>query len=669
MSEDSAGVVGRARAAAASGRWDEAYDLFVEADASGELGIAELPELATAAYGAGHLAATVDAWERLHAELLAVGEVVGAAGAAVRVAMHLLFDTALLAPVRGWLARADRLLGEQSETVTPAHAWLAVVRNYERMLSGDLEGARAWAVQAVEVGSVCDPAAAAIGRVAHARNRILEGAVDEGLALLDEAGVAATSGELDPLSTGVVYCELVCALQGLSLYDLAEQWTEAMEQWSRTNAIGSLHGRCRVHRAEILRLRGQCQEAEVQALLACEELRPYLRRELGWPLTELGRIRLHRGDLSGAEDALLEADRAAWDPEPVLALVRLAQGDIDGAARSIREALDRPSSAPSKELPPTSELRRAPLLEAQVEIAIAAGDLGRAQWAAEELRAIADRFSSRSLGAGADISTARVRLVEGDVDEAERLFSEGARAWADIGAPYETARARLGVGEVHRARGDDRRADLERDGARKELERLVGPADPDVPMAGERSTFRPEGDVWLLRFEGREVRVRELKGMRYLARLLAEPGRELHVLDLVGAASGAADLGDAGELLDATAKEAYRRRLQEIDADLDEARAAGDDEREAQADREREFLVQELSRAFGLGGRARRAGVASERARAGATRAIRQAIGRIAEHHPELGAHLERTIRTGTYCSYVPDPRMPPEWDDGRSGP
>ena len=88
----------------------------------------------------------------------------------------------------------------------------------------------------------------------------------QGLALLDEVGVATVSGDLDPLSTGVVYCELVCALQGLAQYDVAEEWTEAMERWCRTNAIGSLHGRCRVHRAEILRLRGSCGEAETEAL-------------------------------------------------------------------------------------------------------------------------------------------------------------------------------------------------------------------------------------------------------------------------------------------------------------------------------------------------------------------------------------------------------------------
>jgi hypothetical protein len=196
--------------------------------------------------------------------------------------------------------------------------------------------------------------------------------------------------------------------------------------------------------------------------------------------------------------------------------------------------------------------------------------------------------------------------------------------------------------------------------------------------AGEQevNVFRREGDYWSVVFEGHTVRVRDLKGMRYLARLLADPGREFHVLDLVAAETGRdvpvdgdraaglphSSLGDAGEMLDARAKDAYRRRLAEIDHDIAEAHTIGDDERAARSDAERDFLIQELARAFGLGGRGRRAASASERARAGVTRAIRQAIARIGEHHPRIGEHLGRTIRTGTYCAYVPDPRAPAGW-------
>ena len=329
-----------ARVATATGDWLQAFDLLMEADAAGVLSPPDLPMLGEVAYAAGHLDVTIEAWERAHRACVQAGDQVAAAGAAVRVAMHLLFDTALMAPVRGWLARAERLLEGHGDT--PAHAWFAVVRTYERMLTGDIADARQWARRAVAVGSTWDPAACAIGRVAEARLLILDGDVEQGLALLDEAGVAIISGDLDALSTGVVYCELVCALQGLAQYDVAEEWTEAMERWCETNAIGSLHGRCRVHRAEILRLRGSCNEAETQALVACEELRPYLRRELGWPLNELGRIRLHRGDIAGAEEALLASHLAGWDPQPGLALVRLAQGDVATAAASIRDALERP---------------------------------------------------------------------------------------------------------------------------------------------------------------------------------------------------------------------------------------------------------------------------------------------------------------------------------------
>ena len=477
------GVVDRARAAAARGDWQQAFDLLMESDADGVLAPTDLPLLGEVAYAAGDLDVTIDAWEHAHAACIRAGDQVAAAGAAVRLAMHLLFDTALMAPVRGWLARAERLLEGQGDDM-PAHAWLAVVRAYERMLTGDAPGARQWARRAIEVGSTCDPAACAIGRVAEARLLILDGEVQRGLALLDEAGVATVSGELDALSTGVVYCELVCALQGLALYDVAEQWTEAMERWCEANAIGSLHGRCRVHRAEILRLRGSCHEAQSQALMACEELRPYLRRELGWPLNELGRIRLHQRDLAGAEQALLAAHRAGWDPQPSLALVRLAQGDVAAAAASIRDALEHPVRVPSKERPPNTDLQRAPLLEAQVEIALAAGDIDRARSAADELDLIAARFESKALLASAAHGRGRVRLADGDATGAERSLSEAVRLWNEVGAPYEAATARVGLADAHHASGSHQRADLERRAARTILDEIE--AAPRVSTGNRR---------------------------------------------------------------------------------------------------------------------------------------------------------------------------------------
>jgi hypothetical protein len=203
------------------------------------------------------------------------------------------------------------------------------------------------------------------------------------------------------------------------------------------------------------------------------------------------------------------------------------------------------------------------------------------------------------------------------------------------------------------------------------------------PPTVYRQLFRREGEYWTICYEGVVVRLRDAKGLRHLARLLADPGREFHVVDLEGAdrqagpaaaavgprgRAGAGelqvrpDLGDAGALLDATAKAAYQARLGELGVELEEAEAGNDPARATRARAEREFLVAELARAVGLGGRDRRAASHAEWARLNATRAIRGAVANLARANPSLGRHLAATVRTGRCCSYLPDPRAPITW-------
>ena len=664
-------LVEQGRAAASTGDWPRAFGLLVRADRHTRLGVDDLGLLGEVAYASGHLDVTIEAWERAHAEAVRAGDWLAAADAATRVALHLLMDTALMAPIRGWVKRAERLL--EGHDNSPAHAWLAVIKSYDRLMRGDLQAARTFAHRAIVAGSIGNPAAAAIGRVAEAHAVILAGDVVEGLDLIDEAGVAAISGELDATSTGMLYCELVCMLQGLGQHDLAEEWTEAMERWSRGSGVGSVHGRCRVHRAEILRLRGATAEAEQEALAACAELRPYLRREFGWPLTELGRIRLQLGDLQGAEEAFLAAREAGWDPEPGLARVRLAQGDVALASASIRAALDHPVAVPSKELPPNTDLRRAPLLTARVEIDVAAGDLVGARDAADELARVAASFQSRALAADAAMADGRVRLAAGDLAGARHGFETAIQLWSQVGAPHEVALARSGLADA--CPSPSAVAEVE---VHPPVEASPSPPPVTSTNADQQNPtmLRRAGDYWSLSFQDHTVALRDLKGLRYLARLLGHPGREFHVLDLVAhevvpAATpptatdpelSATGWGDAGVHLDTQAKNAYRRRLAEIDEDLEEAQLLSDIGRVAQATDERDFLIRELSRAVGLNGRARRAGSASERARVSVTRAIRHALTRIRQHDPPLGEHLDRAIRTGTYCVYLPDTRITAPW-------
>ena len=657
-----------ARAALEHGDFRRAIELMDPGDDAE----AALELRAVAAYGAGELEVALSAWERLFAIHAEAGRDEEAAFAAARVALNLLCETGLMAPVRGWVSRAERYLA--NEPPGRSHALLAITRTYERILSGDPDAAIGPAREAVELGTKygVDPARG-LGRVAVARLAIHAGDLDHGIAVLDELAVDLAAGEFDPQTTGNVYCELICTAQWIGRHDLAREWTEVMERWRHGPAFGAIHGRCRVHRAELLRLSGPADEAEDEAIAACAELRPWLRREYGWPLVELGNIRLRRGDLVGAEEAFLEAHERAWSPNPGLALLRLAQGDADTAAGLLRGELENPSDLPWKERPPFGDLHRAPLLDAQAEVAAVTGDAAVARSAADALLAISDRYPSPGLAASAAVADARAALLEGNTTRAAHQAQRGVVAWVEMAAPYDAAAARTVLAEALAAAGNASAAVLEwtaaatafadfgaplREAAvrsRVESPSVSPPA--SVGPATQAALIR-RGDHWEVEFRGRTAMLADLKGIGYLARLLAQPGRELHVLDL--AVSGTDEVGMP--VLDEEAKASYRRRLAEVEDDIAEAERNHDDARRELAERDRDYLVAELSAAVGLSGRARTTGGTAERARGAVTRSLRYALSRLEEQHPDLGAHLSRTVRTGAFCSYQPDSLAPIGW-------
>jgi len=187
-------------------------------------------------------------------------------------------------------------------------------------------------------------------------------------------------------------------------------------------------------------------------------------------------------------------------------------------------------------------------------------------------------------------------------------------------------------------------------------------------------SFRRQGDFWTIENDGTVCRLKDSKGLRYLHRLLADAGREFHVLDLVGGVTGGAGIGPApppagsGPALDGAAKAAYRRRLDELAADLAEAERWSDTGRAARARAEIEAVTEQLATAVGLGGRDREAGSASERARSAVTQSIRSALRRLEREFPRLGAHLALRVKTGTFCMYRPDPGHLIVWDLSRAG-
>ena len=239
-----------------------------------------------------------------------------------------------------------------------------------------------------------------------------------------------------------------------------------------------------------------------------------------------------------------------------------------------------------------------------------------------------------------------------------------------IGAPVFAAQARSKLADCLDARGrreDRRRATELRQQANTAMRALdVRPIFQPVATSRQAqptsAVLRREGDYWTIQHSADPVRIRDRRGMQYLARLLTEPGREFHVLDLAAAPAHQPSTG-LGPVLDEKAKAAYRSRLTELDEELHEAEAFGDPARTETTRQEIDTLTEQLAAAVGLGGRDRHTGSDAERARTAVTKAIRAAITRITTHEPVLGGHLKQAVKTGTYCTYTPDPTAPLHWD------
>jgi tetratricopeptide (TPR) repeat protein len=235
-----------------------------------------------------------------------------------------------------------------------------------------------------------------------------------------------------------------------------------------------------------------------------------------------------------------------------------------------------------------------------------------------------------------------------------------------MGAPVFAANARVKLAECLTARGrpDDRERVAAAHRQAGEILTALGirpvlcrsSATPSAAVAELRRT----GEYWTLTCADRTAQLKDSIGLRHLARLLSAPGEEIHVLDLAGGARPPD--GRLGPVLDDQARTAYRARLAELTEDLAEAEEFADTARAEAARHEIDALTEQLTAAYGLGGRTRQPGTPAERARTAVTKAIKAAIARIARQHPALGDHLSHAVRTGTFCVYSPDPTASVTW-------
>jgi ATP/maltotriose-dependent transcriptional regulator MalT len=489
-------LLDRARSAARLRRWTEALDLYNRAGVAA-LDHDDLAAMADAAWWLCRLDQSMLLRRRAYDAFATAGLGRRAAYAAWFLSQDY-WMKGEEAAATGWLKRAERHLAADPECVE--RGLLAITDSDVARSSGDLERARAAAELAIQLGETCGSLDLhAMGIQTLGRALIAAGSVREGVALLDEAMALVIGGRLDPLFTGWIYCNVLITCMECADIARAGEWTESAMAWcDSVPDLSPFHGICRIHVAEVTALRGEWERAQAEALRTAREMEGMEQHVVAEAHYAVGEIALRRGDLPAAEEWFSRAQATGRDPQPGLALVRLAQGKIDAAAAGLRTSLASAAGPP---------LRRARLLAAIVDVALAAGDIGGARRALADLEDVALRIGTTLLEAMAETARAAIRIAEGRAEDAIQDACRAWSLWQRLKLPYDAARARVLVGSASRLAGDAERAQAELEAARAVFERLGALLDA---RAAAEQLHRPTGLP-------RDLSARELQVLRLVA--------------------------------------------------------------------------------------------------------------------------------------------------------
>lgn len=471
----------QARNAIARHAWREAYQILTEADARESLGPEALEILGDAFWWLARIDDCINARERAYTGYLDAGNELKAGLMCLRLAEDH-FQRKADSVGRAWLSRAERLLAEHSNSVE--YGWLARLKAVIAFEGrGDIDEALSLTKLTYETAvKTSSRDLQALSLHDQGRAMVAKNLVNEGMKLMEEAMIDAVAGKLGALATGKIYCNMIDICEKLADYRRASEWDQAARRWcKRVGNESGFPGVCRVKRAEIMRARGAWSEAEDEARRGCKELSDFPGYAAAG-LMIIGEIRLRFGDLLGAENAFQQAHELGRDPQPGLALLRLAEGKHETARELINSALENDALL---------SLERARLLPAQVEIALALGELGTAAGAAEELNRIADQYQSIVLRAVAAKVNGLLAFAKGDLEAAETHLLRALKLWVEADDPYEAAKTRVQLGHAHQRRGAQELARLEFQAAHRAFSRLGAERD----LAVMRSLLGEEAEL------------------------------------------------------------------------------------------------------------------------------------------------------------------------------
>lgn len=571
---------------------------------------------------------------------------------------------------RPWFVRAERLVADEEPCIEQGWVSLLLIgcdfddpEDLRARAELALDRARRFGDAGLELKALADGGLA----------RVQAGDVDAGMALLDEA-MALASGDVteNADAVGKSVCSFYTACWYAVDFERAASWTDVFR---RRGIVGPSPGgpamlmsHCDSVKGVLLCHAGRWTDAEevlVSAYSSVEEAMP----AMAWhPPIALAELRILQGRLDEAEALLVGKDDHIQALLPTARLY-LARGQLDLARAAARRGLRLIAS----------DRARAPiLLGVLVEVELGRGDVERAAEAMADLDARVAGLRLPVLSGEAARLRARVLSARGDDEAAAECLREALAHLAGVNLPLLTMNLHVELARLLE-KADPAAALLEARAAAALLSRLdvvSDPADRELLDRVGAATDQPRQEVecrvavltrgngwWTAACGDTKVRLRDTKGLCYLAGLVARPGTERHVLDLVDEAEGLStggldrrQLGHAGPHADAKTRSVYRERLVALRDQIEDALAVEDDERAAALQTELDTVVAELARSFGLGGRERWASSAAEKARLNVTRALRSALGKLTEALPDAGSVLDRRVRTGAFCAYQPHP-------------